>query len=87
MRDNQQLSDYFVQSTALAVQCPWGEASLKYWFYDGLPSWIKDELRKGQGKHQPLEDLQNAAQKIDSHYWERVQECSHEKGLLRNKIL
>ena len=40
---------------------------------------LADELSKGQGKHQPLEDLQNAAQKINSHYWEHVQECSHEQ--------
>ena len=53
-----------------------GEAPLKYWFYDGLPSWIKYELSKGQGKHQPLEDFQNAAQKINSRYWECIQECS-----------
>ena len=79
IKDNPRLSDYLVQFTALAVWCPWGEAPLKYWFYDGLPSWIKDELSKGQGKHQPLEDLQNAAQKIDSCYWEHVQECSHEQ--------
>ena len=24
---------------------------LKYKFYDGLPSWIKDEISKGEGKH------------------------------------
>ena len=52
---------------------------MKYQFYDGLPSWIKDKLSKGQGKHQPLEDLQNAAQKIDSRYWECVQEHSHKQ--------
>ena len=79
MKDNQWLSDYLVQFTALAVQCPWGAACLKYQFYDRLPSWIKDKLSKGQGKHQPLEDLQNAAQKIDSCYWEHVQGCSHEQ--------
>ena len=56
-----------------------GRSSLKYWFYDGLPPWIKDKLSKGQGKHQPVEDLQNAAQRINSHYWERVQECSCKK--------
>ena len=52
---------------------------MKFRFYEGLPTWIKDELSKGEGKHQPLGDLQCAAQKIDARYWERVQECSRKQ--------
>ena len=85
MKDNQRLSDYLIRFTAIAVQCPWGEAPLKYWFYNGLPSWIKDELSKGQGKHQPLKDLQNAAQKIDSRYWEHVQEHSRKQRSIQKQ--
>ena len=30
MKDNQQLSDYLIRFSALAVRCLWGEAPLKY---------------------------------------------------------
>ena len=47
MRDNQCVSDYLVCFSSLAVRCPWGDAALKYRFYRGLPSRIKDKLSKG----------------------------------------
>ena len=72
---------------ALSLQCAWGESPLKFRFYEGLPTRIKDELSKGEGKHQPLGDLQCAAQKIDAHYWERVQERSREQRTTQKQNL
>ena len=63
----------------MSLQCAWGESPLKFCFYEGLPNRIEDELFKGKGKHQPLGDLQRAAQKIDARYWEHVQERSREQ--------
>ena len=63
----------------MSLQCAWGESPLKFHFYEGLPNRIKDKLSKGEGKHQPLGDLQCVAQKIDARYWECVQERSCEQ--------
>ena len=71
----------------MSLRCAWGESPLKFHFYEGLPTRIKDELSKGEGKHQPLGDLQRAAQKIDAHYWERVQERSHEQRTTQKQNL
>ena len=79
MKDGQRVFDYLVQFSALSLRCAWGESPLKFRFYEGLPNWIKDELCKGEGKHQPLGDLQRAAQKIDARYWEHVQERSRKQ--------
>ena len=87
MKDGQQVSDYLIQFLALSLWCAWGESPLKFRFYEGLPNQIKDKLSKGEGKHQPLEDLQCAAQKIDAHYWERVQECSREQHTTQKQNL
>jgi Retrotransposon gag protein len=48
MRDNQRVSDYLVCFSGLALRCSWGEPALRYRFYEGLPSQIKDELSKSK---------------------------------------
>src|ERR1700721_3281810 len=78
IKDNQRISDYLVKFTSLAVRCPWGEAALRYRFYEGLPPRIKDELSKGEGKPRSLQDMKLKCQNIDARYWERVQECARE---------
>ena len=71
---------------ALSLRCAWGESPLKFCFYEGLPTRIKDKLSKGEGKHQPLGDLQRAAQKINARYWECVQERSREQQIGRAHV-
>ena len=62
----------------MAVHCPWGDSTLKYWFYKGLPPWIKDELSKGNKPWTVLE-MWTRVLNIDARYWECQQECSHEQ--------
>jgi hypothetical protein len=56
MRDNQRASDYLVRFSMLALHCSWGKPALRYRFYKGLPSRIKDKLSKGE-KPQTLQVL------------------------------
>jgi hypothetical protein len=79
MKDNQRISDYMVRFNALEVLCPWGEHALRYRFYEGLPTRIKDELSKGEGKPRSLIEMRRKAQNIDHRYWERQQERSREQ--------
>ena len=78
MKDSARISNYMVKFASLAIQCPWGDSALRYWFYDGLPARIKDELSK-LDKPQTLEELQTRCQHIDARYWERQQEHAHEQ--------
>ena len=78
MKDNQRISDYLVKFTSLAVRCPWGDAALRYRFYEGLPPRMKDELSKGEGKPRTLREMKIKSQNIDARYWERVQERTRE---------
>jgi Retrotransposon gag protein len=48
IRDNQRVSDYLVYFSRLALHYSWEELALRYGFYEGLPSRIKDELSKGK---------------------------------------
>jgi Retrotransposon gag protein len=80
MKDNQRISDYLVRFNTLAVRCPWGESALRFRFYEGLPSRLKDELSKGEGKPRTLAGMRQKAQNADARYWERVQERSRENS-------
>jgi Retrotransposon gag protein len=62
MRDNQRISDYLVHFSGLALCCFWGEPVLRYRFYKGLPSRIKDKLSKGK-KPRTLQVLKQKVQK------------------------
>jgi len=50
MKDSQCISEYLVWFNSLAVCCSWGESALKDRFYDGLPSCLKDDVSRGDGK-------------------------------------
>ena len=80
MKDNQRISKYLVWFNSLAVRSPWGEAALRYRFYDGLPPRLKDGISKGDGKPQSLAGLRDKAMSIDARYWERQQERSREQN-------
>ena len=73
MKDSQWISKYLVCFNSLAVCCPWGEATLRYRFYEGLPAWLKDKICKGDGKPNMLSRLHKKAQNIDTQYWEQNQ--------------
>ena len=79
MRDNQRISEYLVKFNSLAVRSSWGESALRFRFYDGLPTRLKDEISKGDGKPRTLTGLRSKAQNIDARYWERQQERSREQ--------
>ena len=80
MKDTQHISDYLVRFNSLAVRCSWGESALRYRFYKGLPTRLKDEVCKGDGKLKTLAELRKKAQSIDARYWEHVQERSREQS-------
>ena len=80
MKDNQRISDYLVHFNSLAVRCLWGDSALRYRFYEGLLTRLKDEICKGDGKPNTLPELKKKAQNIDARYWERAQERSHEQN-------
>jgi hypothetical protein len=85
MRDNQHASNYLVYFSGLALCCSWGEPALRYRFYEGLPPWIKDKLRKGE-KPRTLQVLKQKVQNIDARYWERAQEHSCEQQYRQNPL-
>ena len=72
MKDSQHISKYLVWFNSLAVHCPWGEAALRYRFYEGLPARLKDEICWGDGKPDTLSGLQTKAQNIDAQHWEQT---------------
>jgi len=80
MKDNQQISKYLVQFNSLSSQSQWGKQALKHHFYDGLPSRLKDEITKGEGKPRTLSEMRQKARNADARYWERVQERTQEQA-------
>ena len=81
MKDTQRISDYLVHFNSLAVRCPWGDSALRYRFYEGLPTRLKDEICKGEGKPNTLPELKKKAQNINARYWECIKERSCENQL------
>ena len=78
MKDSQHISEYLVRFNSLPVHCSWGESALRHRFYDGLLSRLKDDVSCGDGKPKDLLGMHWKAQNSNTHYWERVQECSWE---------
>ena len=80
MKDSQCILEYLVCFNSLAVRCLWGESTLRYRFYEGLPAHLKDKICRGNGKLNMLSELRKKAQNIDARHWERVQERSWEQN-------
>ena len=80
MKNDQQISEYLVQFNSLSSQCQWGKPALRHHFYDSLPSQLKDNITKGDGKPQTLSELQQKARNADAWYWECVQEHTQEQA-------
>ncbi|CDO76450.1 hypothetical protein BN946_scf185018.g3 [Trametes cinnabarina] len=79
MTENQRIAKYITQFTRLATQVRWGNAPLRYRFYDGLPNRLKDRISE-DGKPMTLNALRDLAQSIDNRYWERKAEQARESG-------
>jgi hypothetical protein len=79
MKENQRIIEYIVQFNSLAARCDWGDSALRYHFYSGLPSRLKDEVSQGEtGKPKILADMRLKAQNADARYWERRLEKNRE---------
>ena len=73
MKDSQWISEYLIRFNSFEVCCPWGEAALRYRFYEHLPAQLKDEICKGDRKLNTLSELCKKAQYINAQYWEQNQ--------------
>jgi hypothetical protein len=79
MKDNQRITEYMVQFNNLVARCDWGDSALRYQFYSGLPSRLKDEVSSGEtGKPKTLAHMRLKAQNADARYWERRLEIARE---------
>ena len=91
MKDTQCISDYLIHFNSLAVRCLWEDSMLRYRFYEGLPTQLKDKICKGDRKPNTLPELKKKAQNIDTQYWEHVQDVLGSKTiaptLIRNPLL
>ena len=63
LKDSQCISEYLVWFNSLAVRCSWGESTLRHRFYNGLPSCLKDDVSRGEGKPK---DLLRMRQKVQN---------------------
>ena len=53
---------------------------MRYRFYEGLLTQLKDKICKGDGKPKTLPELKKKAQNINARYWEHVQEHTREQN-------
>jgi hypothetical protein len=44
MISGQHITEYIVRFNSLAPHCDWGDATLRHWFYEGLPNHLKDKV-------------------------------------------
>lgn len=79
MSDSQKITKYITRFTQLATQVPWDENALRYQFYKGLPSRLKDRISE-VGKPGNLLALRDLSQSLDHRYWERKSEQTREAG-------
>ncbi|KAG6326637.1 hypothetical protein ID866_12452, partial [Astraeus odoratus] len=78
MKDGSRINKYIVEFNCLAIQvCGYGEGTLRHMFYNRLPDRIKDEIAC-IGKPPCLVDLHTMAQGINTCYWERKSEITHQ---------
>ena len=65
--------EYLVCFNTLVSRVAWGEAALRFQFYDGLPDHLKDHLGL-LGKPDSLQELVCTMQHFNNLYWERQEE-------------
>src|SRR6266436_2055646 len=67
------LSEYLVRFNTLASRVEWGDAALRFQFYDGLPDRLKDRVAL-LGKPDNLRELVQVTTRHDNLYWEHQEE-------------
>src|SRR6266436_9300637 len=67
------LSEYLVRFNTLASRVEWGDAALRFQFYDGLPDRLKDRVAL-LGKPDNLRELVQVTTRHDNLYWECQEE-------------
>src|SRR5882672_8747260 len=77
MHNSHQATKYFIKFQQLASCVQWGEATLRRQAYNGLAKQIKDDMVH-HDKLNTLAGLRKLVQAIDTRYWERCSEVSHE---------
>ena len=70
MKDSAKIATYIVEFNSLSSLVDWGEGALRHRFYDGLPSRLKDDICRGDGKPSSLAGMRRKAQQCDARYWE-----------------
>ena len=73
MNYDSKISEYLVRFNTLASRVAWGDAALRFQFYDGLPERLKDKVSM-LGKPDSLRELVKVAVRYDVLYWERQAE-------------
>src|SRR5258705_379455 len=73
MQYDSHISEYLVQFNTLASQVYWGDAALRFQFYDGLPERLKEKVAI-LGKPESLREMVNVTVRYDALYWEHQTE-------------
>src|SRR5258708_10924687 len=73
MSSGARLSEYLVRFNTLASRVEWGDAALRFQFYDGLPEQLKDRITL-LGKPDTLQELVQATVCHNNLYWEHQDE-------------
>src|SRR6266436_272714 len=74
MSSGARLSEYLVRFNTLASRVEWGDAALRFQFYNSLPERLKDQIALLR-KPDTLQELVQATVCHDNLYWERQDEC------------
>src|SRR5258705_7921429 len=80
MTGGARLSKYLVRFNTLASRVEWGDAALRFQFYDGLPEQLKDQIALLR-KPDTLRELVQATVRHDNLYWE----CQDERKRTRQQ--
>jgi hypothetical protein len=82
MRDNARIHEYQLEFDLYASYLKWNEGALRYQYYRGLPTRIKDGLVTHEYDN-TLKDLQEESRRIDARHWRRETEKQREKEMRR----
>ena len=69
MQPDSCISEYLVQFNTLASQVYWGDAALRFQFYNSLPERLKEKVVI-LGKPESLREMVNVTVRYDALYWE-----------------
>jgi hypothetical protein len=82
MNSRDKLTTYNVEFMRLSSELTWGDDTLCYRFYKGLPDRLKDQISEmPAGKPKTLVLMREAALSFDNRYWERQRERARSRGV------